>query len=183
MTSGAPADTFAVVVMFEMTIATDGTTATLPPDAPVFARIVARCVVPATSVTLPPPISVPVISAVVTSSMRATATDAPMPTEPAPVAPPVDSEGSAFVPVVESEAAPTETSPVLASSQPPSDAMVWRFSISMATEPATPTAPPPAPLVADAASAFCACVSAAMVAPVALTVLSGGALASFVTRT
>ena len=39
------------------------------------------------------------------------------------------------------------------------------------------------PLVADAPNAFCECVTAATVAPVALTVLSGGALASLVTRT
>src|SRR6266566_5048483 len=68
-----------------------------------------------------------------------------------------------------------ETSPGPAFSQPSSDAVVWMFSISIATEPATPTAPPPAPLVADAPSLFCACVIASMVAPFALTVLSGGA--------
>ena len=76
-----------------------------------------------------------------------------------------------------------ETSPLPALSQPSSDAVVWMFSISIATEPATPTAPPPAPLVADAPSTFRECVSASMVAPCALTVLSGGARASFVTRT
>ena len=182
--SGVPAPTVASVVMFEMKIATDGTTATLPPAAPVFACAVPRCVVAEATVRLPPPMSVPVSSAVVVSSMTTTTTEAPMPTEAAPLTPPlVESAGSALALVVESDEAWMETSPLPAVRRPPSDAMVWMFSISMATDPATPTAPPPAPLFADAPSLFCAFPSAVMVAPFALTVLSGGALASLVTRT
>ncbi len=178
-----PAVTVAVVVMFEIAIATDGTIATLPPEAPVFARVVMPWKVVAVMVRLCPPISVPVSSAVVVSSTTATATDAPMPTEDAPLTPPVASSGSALVPLVASDAAATDTSPAPAFSQPFRAAVVWMFSISIATEPATPTAPPPAPLVADAPSVCRECMSAVIDAPFALTVLSGGARASLVMRT
>jgi len=49
MLKAAPLLTSAMVVMLESAIATDGTTATLPPAAPVLAWVVARCVVLAAS--------------------------------------------------------------------------------------------------------------------------------------
>ena len=179
-----PLVTVAIVVMFERTIATDGTTATLPPAAPVLALVVARCVVDASSSRSSPPCSVPVSWATVTSSMIATATDAPMPTLFAPVTPPVSLEGSAFVSVSVLEAAAILTSPSAASSCPSSDAMAWLFSISIATEPAMPTAPPPAPLIADAPrpESPSSVTTASIVAPCALTDASAGSTASFVIR-
>ena len=99
--------------MFEMKIATDGTTATLPPAAPVFACAVPRCVVAAAIVRLRPPMSVPVSSAIVVSSVTTTTTEAPTPTEAAPLTPPVvESAGSALALVVESDEARMETSPL-----------------------------------------------------------------------
>ena len=62
-------------------------------------------VVAAVTLRFAPPMSVPSIAAVVTSSMIATATEAPTPTEPAPLTPVVPSAGSAVVLVVESDAA------------------------------------------------------------------------------
>ena len=75
--------TSAVVVTFESVIATDGTRLTLPPAAPVFELLVAPSMVFAVSVRLRPPTSVPVSDASVLSSMRLTATAAPMPSEEA----------------------------------------------------------------------------------------------------
>ena len=183
ITRSVPLLTCAVVVMFEIAIATDGTTATLPPDAPVFACVVARCVVLAASARSWPPESVPVSSAVVVSSMIVTATDAPIPTEPTPETP--APSGSASVVVSESDVAVIATSPDPAVSVPAMRAVVWMFSISMATEPAMPTAPPPAPLVADALSVFVpsSVITASSVAPSAVTVAPDGRIASLMTRT
>src|SRR5439155_680225 len=112
----------AVVVTFEIAIATDGTTATLPPAAPVFALTVATCVVEEASVRSWPPVSDPLRLAVVLSSITATPTDAPMPTEPTPVTPaPV---GNASVAEVAFDAAAMRTSPAPALSVPSSDAFV-----------------------------------------------------------
>ena len=83
--------TSAVVVTFESVIATDGTRLTLPPAAPVFELLVAPSMVFAVSVRLRPPTSVPVSDASVLSSMRLTATAAPMPSEEAA---PVPSAGA-----------------------------------------------------------------------------------------
>jgi hypothetical protein len=173
--------TVASVVMFERAMATLGTTATLPPPAPVLACVVMWCVVLAAIVRLRPPVSVPVSSAVVVSSTSATATDAPIPTEPTPLTP--DSFGNALVDVVESEAAVIATSPVLASSAPATDAVVAMFSISIARDPAMPTFPPPDPLVALAPSSCTEFMSASIVAPFASTVAPAGSVASFWIRT
>src|SRR5256885_15937227 len=83
--------------MFEMTIAIAGATLTLPPAAPVLARVVSEWVVVARTLRLPPPFSVPVIRAVVSSSATTTTTEAPMPTLDAPLTPPVAAAGSATV--------------------------------------------------------------------------------------
>ena len=90
------------------------------------------------------------IAAIVWSSMIETATDAPMPTESAPVAPP--STGSALVVVVDADAAVTLTAPVPAFTfaAGPITATVSMRAIVSANEPATLTDPPPAPLVATA---------------------------------
>src|SRR5687767_4673332 len=89
-----------------------GATATSAADAPVFASVNMPLVVVAVTLTLLPPDSVPSIAAVVTSSMIAIETDAPTPTEPAPLTPVVPSAGRAVVLVVESDAAATDTSPL-----------------------------------------------------------------------
>ena len=68
--------------------------------------------------------------------------------------------------------------PVPAWSVPASDAVVSMFSMSIATEPATPTEPPPAPLVALAPSSCVEAMSAAIVAPVAVTIAPAGRIAS-----
>ena len=169
MSSGVPlGPTVAVVVMFDSAMATLGTTATLPPAAPVLACVVMPCEVVAASVTLRPPMSTPVSSAVVVSSTIATATEAPTPTLDAPDTPPVDSSGSAFVSLVACDVAVIATSaptPVPAVRMPASRAVVSMFSMSMATDPATPTDPPPAPLVAEAPSSCVEPMSASIVAP------------------
>ena len=123
-------------------------------------------------------------SATVRSSRIETATDAPMPTLFAPVTPPVSFDGSAFVSVSVFEAAATFTSPLAATSTPSMDATVWLFSISMATDPAIPTAPPPAPLIADAPRPERppSVTTASTVAAWALTDASAGRRASFVIR-
>ena len=176
-----PSTTVAVVVTFEIAIATDGTTATLPPAAPVFALTVAACVVEEASVRSWPPVSDPLRLAVVLSSITATPTDAPMPTEPTPVTPaPV---GNASVAVVAFDAAAMRTSPAPALSVPSSDAFVLMFSMSIATEPAMPTAPPPAPLVAEAPSSCSELMTASIVAPRESTVACLGRTASLAMRT
>src|SRR5439155_1038805 len=83
MFRSAPPPIVASVVTLESVIATDGTTATSPPAAPVFACVAIASDVVAAMVTLCPPLSVPISSARVTSSTSATATDAPIPTDPA----------------------------------------------------------------------------------------------------
>src|SRR5437773_2523468 len=130
MLSASPSMTVAVVVTFERAIATDGTTATFPPAAPVLVLTVAAFVVEALTARSCPPVSVPRSSAVVVSSMTATPTDAPTPTEPTPVTPaPV---GNASVALVVFDAAAMRTSPVPAWSVPARGAAVGsgvRFAI------------------------------------------------------
>src|SRR5712664_3885395 len=107
--------------------------------------------------------------------MIATATLAPTPTEPAPVTPDTvpsagDSAGSALVLVLESDAAATLTLPECASISAPDGmtADVCRLTMLIATEPAMPTSPPPAPLVAVAENSCCECIVALTVTPIAL---------------
>ena len=115
--------------------------------------------------------------------MIVTATDAPIPTEPTPETP--APSGSASVVVSESEAAVIATSPAAAVRVPAIRAVVWMFSISIATEPAIPTAPPPAPLVADAPNVLVpsSVITASSVAPSAITIAADGKIASLLTRT
>ena len=82
------------------------------------------------------------------------------------------------------EAAAMFTSPVPTFSLPATDATVLLFSIEIATEPAIPTAPPPAPLLADAplAEIPSSVTRASIVAPCALTVASAGSVATLVMR-
>jgi len=80
--------TVAVVLTFDSAIATEGTTATFPPAAPVFAFTVAWCVVAAAIARLRPPVTEPLRLAAVFTSMRATATDAPVALPSAPDPPP-----------------------------------------------------------------------------------------------
>ena len=168
--------TVAVVVTVESAIATDGTMATLPPAAPVFACTASPCSVFAASVTSPPPFSVPPRSAVVVSSTIASATDAPMPTELALV---VESLGKALASDAAFEVAVIATAPVPAVSVPAMSAVVAMFSMSIASEPATLTDPPPAPLVAAAPSSCSEFISASIVAPFEVTVAPAGRIASF----
>ena len=176
-----PEFTVAVVVTFDSAIPTLGTTATLPPAAPVLECVARKCDVFAVSVRLPPPLSWPSSDAVVRSSTIATATDAPMPTDPTPVTP--DSFGKASTLLVACEAAAIVTSPVPAVRTPAMTASVSMFSMSIATEPAMPTEPPPAPLVALAPSSSMPPESAWIVAPCEMTVASTGRTARFKTRT
>ena len=185
MFRSAPPPIVASVVTLESVIATDGTTATSPPAAPVFACVAIASDVVAAMVTLCPPFSVPISSARVTSSTSATATDAPIPTDPAvtPDAPPELSAGAsagvASVAPVMCEVAVMFTSPVgPAVSVPNSSASVWMLTMSIATEPAMLTDPPPAPLFADAPTSCVEPMTAAIVAPfVAVTTAFVGRIA------
>ena len=177
--SGVPMPSQACVVTFEMTIAMPGAMLSPPPLAPVFAIVLSACVVVACSATSSPPVRRPVMEARVVSSMTATTTDAPTPTLDAPLTPPF--EGSALFVATVLDVAVSVTSalgPVPAWSVPASDAVVSMFSMSIATEPATPTEPPPAPLVALAPSSCVEAMSAAIVAPVAVTIAPAGRIAS-----
>ena len=89
----------------------------------------------------------------------------------------VTSAGVAATLLSESEAARMITLPVPAFSDPASDAVVVMFSRSMATEPAIPTEPPPAPDFADAPSVCVECISAWIVAPCEVTVFPPGRMA------
>ena len=152
-----PEARYAYVVTFESAMLMAGATATPVAEAPVFASVFIRFVVIADTLRSCPLGTSVSMPASVTSSMIATATDAPTPTEPAPVTPDTvasvgPSAGRALVLVLESEAAATETFPVCALITAPAGitAVVCRFTMLIATEPAMPTSPPPAPLVAVA---------------------------------
>jgi hypothetical protein len=175
----APEPTYALAVTFERAIATDGTIETSPPEAPVFACVVIACAPLAEIVRSAPPVSVPPfsIAAVVTSSTKLSAIEAPIPTEPAPTTP--LSFGSAFTTEVELETAPIVTSPAPALTTAPVliSASVRTLTMLSAKEPAIPTSPPPAP---DVPSAPKSCVEpapvirASIVTPWALTVEPAG---------
>ncbi len=166
----APAPSEARVVTFVITIEIAGATAVSSAFAPVFASVNMPFVVVAVTLRSWPPSSVPSIAAVVLSSMTAIETEAPTPTEPAPLTPVVPSAGSAVVLVVESEAAATLTLPSCASTLAPvgMTADVWMLTMLIATEPAIPTSPAPAPLEACDANSWTECIVALSVMPWAL---------------
>src|SRR2546427_6718952 len=88
------------------------------------------------------------------------------------------SAGSAVTSPDALDIAAMTTSPLPAFSVPASDAVVTMFSMSMATEPATPTLPAPAPDAADAPSSWVEPTPAWMVAPSEVTVVPTGRMAS-----
>ena len=147
--SAAPVPMVAVTETVESVIATAGVTPTVPPFAPVFASVVAESVPVAESARSWPPVSEApsAIPAETRSVTMAIATEAPIPTF---VAVTPDAAGSAFVVVVIDDDAVSATSPVPASALPRSSALVVALTMSSASEPATPTFPPPAPEVASA---------------------------------
>ena len=158
--SSAPEPIVAELETFEIAIATDGATATLAEAAPVRDSVVSSCLPFAWStrscvLSRRAPSS---IVAVVESLTMLSATAAPTPRlEP----PPPEPTGSAFTTLLETEVADSVTSPVVASTvggprigSLRSDAEVVTLMIASASEPATPTVPPPAP---DAASAPNSC--------------------------
>src|SRR6185503_14480924 len=165
-----PAPRDALVVTLVITIEIAGAMAVSSADAPVFASVNMPFVVVAVTLRSCPPISVPSIAAVVLSSMTAIETDAPTPTDPAPLTPVVPSAGSAVVLVVESEAAATLTLPSCASTLAPVGitADVCILTMLIATEPAMPTSPAPAPLEACDANSWTECIVELIVTPCAL---------------
>jgi len=94
-----------------------------------------------------------------------------------PLTPPVFSDGSALLCAVTLDVAATVTSPLLALVVPSSAAVVSRYSMFTATDPATPTVPPPAPLVALAPSSWVEAMSASIVRPFAVTTAFTGRIA------
>ena len=121
--------------------------------------------------------------AVTVSLTIARATEAPTPTFFVVTA---SFAGSAFVVVDEVDVAVSETLPVPAFAIPKNCACVSRMITAIATEPATPTLPAPAP---DVASVSNVCVlsvptdviDASSVRPVEVTVEPAAIVASFVT--
>jgi nucleoid-associated protein YgaU len=114
----------------------------------------------------------------------ASATDAPTPTLFV-VTPSLEVAGSAFVVVDDVEAAVSETFPAVVAA-PSILAEVFNVTIEIATEPATPTSPAPAPEVASASnvcvlSAPTAVIDAASATDAALTEAPVSMTASFVT--
>jgi hypothetical protein len=159
-----------------ITIEIAGATAVFADFAPVLASVNMPFVVVAVTLRSAPPSRVPSIAAVVLSSITATATDAPTPTEAAAVTPVVPAAGSAVVLVVESDAAATLTLPSCASTLAPAGitADVCRFTMLIATEPAMPTSPLPAPLEACDANSWTECIVALTVTPCASMVAFSG---------
>ena len=88
------------------------------------------------------------------------------------------SAGMAFTSPDVFDCAKITTLPVPAWSIPARDAVVSMFSMSIATEPAMLSDPPPAPLLADAPSACMPPARASIVAPFAVTVAPDGRIAS-----
>src|SRR5688572_29113345 len=122
-----------------------------PPDAPVRASVVDVFLARAVSVRSVPPLitePMPTAAVVVTLTMLS-ATDAPRPKlePPAPALP-----GSALESDVESDVALSVAAPdpIVTTAAGPMSAFVEIFPITRANEPARPTDPPPAPLVACA---------------------------------
>ena len=122
------------------------------------------------------------IVAVVVSFATTTTTDAPTPTFDDPDTPPSFSSGSALFTAVRCDVAITFTSPLPALVVPSIEAVVVTISTFTATEPATPTVPPPAPLVALAPSSCVEAMSASTVTPFAMTIAVAGRIASFSMR-
>ena len=173
--------------MLESVIATAGVTPTVPPLAPVSASVDAAFSVPAERVRSWPPVSVAPFarSAVVCSVTMFSATAAPTPTFFVVTA---SCAGSAFAVEDDFDAADSVTSPVPASTlaAPSTSARVVRLTIWIATDPATPTFPPPAPEVASVSkvsveSVPTAVMPASRVTPVAWTVAPASTTASLTT--
>ena len=181
--TAVPAEREAVVVTLEMTTATAGATETPVEEAPVFASVVSALLVVALTLSAPPPSSVPSSAAVVVSSISAIATEAPMPTSPAPTVPPA--AGSAVVLIVELDWAAMITAPEpLMVRSPATSALVSRRTMWIATETLRPSVPPPpAPLVVVAPKTWVEAIVALTVAPLALTLAPAGSSALLVTRT
>src|SRR5256885_1009591 len=128
--------------MFDSAIATAGATPTPPPAAPVWASVLMSCAALARRVRSPPVIVAPLATvAVVLSSTRFSATEAPMPSLLAPVTPPF--AGRAFAIERAFEAALTSTEPLgPAATVPVTVAWGSRGTMLMARDPAEPTLPP-----------------------------------------
>ena len=140
----------AFVATLLIATATAGAMATPPPAAPVFASVVIASVDEALRESVATPVSVAPApsSALVFTSIKFSATDAPSPTLVAPVV-----AESALVFDVDSDCALNEASPPPALAELPSAsaAVVAMLPATKANEPATLTdPPPPAPLVACA---------------------------------
>jgi hypothetical protein len=165
-----PAPSQARVVTFESAIATAGTTETPPPDAPVLAVVVIAWLVVAETAAFAPPRTVASssIAASVVSSTIDSATAAPTPTSAAPTTPP-SSPGSASTVEVEWETARIEMlpEPALTTEPPLSSARVSTRTMLSASEPATPTLPPPAPDFASAPNSWLEPISASTAMPCA----------------
>ena len=149
-----PVPTWALVSLSEITTATAAPTP-VSPLAPLRASVDVRCVPTASTVMLPalPPMSAPSLrSAVVSLNIRLSANDAPTPTLSATAPSPA---GSALAVLSVVACARTLTAPMPLPRSPPSasvtspttSALVTTAARLMATEPATPTLPPPAPEV------------------------------------
>src|SRR5687768_1249905 len=153
------------------------------PDAPVVAVVVIALVLWARTWRSAPPFNVPPNAAVVNSSISAIATDAPIPTDSVPVAPP--SAGSASVSIVESDSASSVTSAVPALIVAPFStiAVVLSWTMLIATETLMPTSPSAAPLVVEALNVWVEAIVALTVAPFEVTVVPAGTSALLVTRT
>jgi hypothetical protein len=162
-----PAARLALLFTFEIATAIAGATDTPAPVAPAFAVVVITCVVLAVNVVADAPVSTPPTPtpADASSSTRFSATDAPIPR----LDPPTSVFGSAFAAEVEFEIALMLTAPPFAFSEPSTTiATVSTFAMLRASDPATPTDPPPAPLLASASKLPAAEVVADNVAPAEL---------------
>src|SRR5688500_2297283 len=148
MEAAGPAASDAFVETVESVMAAEGATETLPPVAPAVAVLVAVLVEFARSVRAPPLSGAPFATeAFVVMVTRSRATDAPMPAVDEPLVRAVALAADVLV-----ESAVKLTAPPAAFSEPPppSVAPVVTFPMTSAKEPATPTLPPLAPLVAVA---------------------------------
>jgi hypothetical protein len=145
-----PLSSVAAPRTLEMAIATAGLIETPGPVAPAVAVVVAVLVDAAVNVVAPKPVSAAPAPTVarVSISIRLSATAAPMPKE----LPPAAVLGSAFAVEVEVDVATSATAapPALLLDPEFSTASVPRLTMLSASDPATPTDPPPAPLEASA---------------------------------
>ena len=146
----APVPRVAVERTSAIEIATAGATATLPPVAPALASVVSVCVFVAISVTAPAFVrAAPFCNPAWTrSSIRFSATEAPIPTDD----PPTVVFGSAVAVELAVDVALIDTAPEPAFVLEPvrSSASVSMLTMFKPSEPATPTLPPPAPEDASA---------------------------------